>query len=168
MQLFVKCPKRSVTIKMHLDIALPAARYCGVAQVQMHWCCCLSATLLLNHSLQYCCCNPDHLVAEKHRCSIMRSLLPSGVNMATSGYVWTYVYSTVALLNPSCMNNACSDSCKCRHESVRQCRQTYIQINRQTDRMSDNQAHTHTSGHTNLLLLLLLLSVSLSLLLSSL
>ena len=122
MQLFVKCTKRIVTTKVHVNIALPAAP--------------------LNHNLQYCCCHPGHLVAEKHKCSIMHSLLSSGVDMATSGYVWTYVYSTVALLNLSCMNNACNDSCKRRHTRVRQCRQTQGQTSRQTD-----SAHAHSKHH---------------------
>jgi len=91
------------------------------------------------YSVLWCHCNLGHLVAEKHRCSIMRSLLSSGVNMATSGYVWTYVYSTVALLNPSCMNNACNDSCKCRHTRVRLCRQTQ----EQTDLQNIKQLRGH-------------------------
>jgi len=130
MQLFVKCTKRTVTTKVHVNIALPAAP--------------------LNHSLQYCCCHPGHLVAEKHKCSIMHSLLSSGVDMATSGYVWTYVYSTVALLNPSCMNNACNDSCKCRHTRVRQCRQTQGQTSRQTDRQKVRQSSAHAYKQTQL------------------
>ena len=71
------------------------------------------------YSVLWCHCNLGHLVAEKHRCSIWRSSLSSGVHMAPD------VYSTVALLKPSCMNIACSDSCKCRHESVRPCRQQH-------------------------------------------
>lgn len=90
------------------------------------------------YSVLWCHCNLGHLVAEKHRCSIWRSSLSSGVHMAPD------VYSTVALLKPSCMNIACSDSCKCRHEGVRQCRQAGIYIYRSTDRQTECQTIKRT------------------------
>ncbi len=65
--------------------------------------------------------------------------------MATSGYLWTYEYSTAALLNPRCMNeHAVTPANAGMKASGSADRQAYISIDQQTDRQNVRQSSAHT------------------------